>query len=326
MIKLLAARNAVSYSRMLEAAAATKQPAKQGSNAAQKPEPVVPVKFSSPQGESAPLASPVAAQAAAAAAAEAPDAPVTAASKQAAKEVKKAEKVGTCAPTTNPNVGVVVTGTKILPMPAVQQVIATSVLEPIAARIRAHKRTTRAARRANANSTRSPRNKKAKATIVKASPKETRARRGKRARDADADAGADAGAVAAPADETSPPKPTKQQRVRKGRKAAAAAAGEDLPNPDLPMDTVGAVALDLDGNVAAATSTGGTTNKAPGRVGDAPLTGSGAYADNDVRGVLAVCMRRLPATSLTVCVACGCRSAPCPRPARARRSCACALR
>lgn len=45
-------------------------------------------------------------------------------------------------------------------------------------------------------------------------------------------------------------------------------------------DTVGAVALDMDGNLAAATSTGGTRNKRPGRVGDSPLVGSGAYADN----------------------------------------------
>lgn len=45
-------------------------------------------------------------------------------------------------------------------------------------------------------------------------------------------------------------------------------------------DTVGAVALDLNGNVAAATSTGGTANKRPGRVGDSPLVGCGAYADN----------------------------------------------
>jgi beta-aspartyl-peptidase (threonine type) len=45
-------------------------------------------------------------------------------------------------------------------------------------------------------------------------------------------------------------------------------------------DTVGAVALDVKGNVAAATSTGGTQGKRPGRVGDSPLVGSGAYADN----------------------------------------------
>lgn len=47
-----------------------------------------------------------------------------------------------------------------------------------------------------------------------------------------------------------------------------------------PGDTVGAVAMDLDGHLAAATSTGGTSNKHPGRVGDSPLIGCGAYADD----------------------------------------------
>jgi beta-aspartyl-peptidase (threonine type) len=45
-------------------------------------------------------------------------------------------------------------------------------------------------------------------------------------------------------------------------------------------DTVGAVALDSRGNLAAATSTGGTLNKTPGRVGDSSLIGCGCYADN----------------------------------------------
>ncbi len=45
-------------------------------------------------------------------------------------------------------------------------------------------------------------------------------------------------------------------------------------------DTVGAVALDAAGNLAAATSTGGTLNKTPGRVGDSSLIGCGCYADN----------------------------------------------
>ena len=44
--------------------------------------------------------------------------------------------------------------------------------------------------------------------------------------------------------------------------------------------TVGAVALDKSGNLAAATSTGGTTNKRPGRVGDTPVIGAGTYANN----------------------------------------------
>lgn len=45
-------------------------------------------------------------------------------------------------------------------------------------------------------------------------------------------------------------------------------------------DTVGAVALDSEGRLAAGTSTGGTLNKAPGRVGDSSLIGCGCYADN----------------------------------------------
>jgi beta-aspartyl-peptidase (threonine type) len=49
---------------------------------------------------------------------------------------------------------------------------------------------------------------------------------------------------------------------------------------DRKLGTVGAVALDAHGNLAAATSTGGMTNKQPGRVGDAPIIGAGCYADN----------------------------------------------
>jgi beta-aspartyl-peptidase (threonine type) len=49
---------------------------------------------------------------------------------------------------------------------------------------------------------------------------------------------------------------------------------------DASHDTVGAVALDTHGNIAAATSTGGTLNKTPGRVGDSSLIGCGCYADN----------------------------------------------
>jgi len=49
--------------------------------------------------------------------------------------------------------------------------------------------------------------------------------------------------------------------------------------------TVGAVALDQEGNIAAATSTGGTENKVPGRVGDSALIGVGSYANNDTCAV-----------------------------------------
>jgi beta-aspartyl-peptidase (threonine type) len=50
-------------------------------------------------------------------------------------------------------------------------------------------------------------------------------------------------------------------------------------------DTVGAVALDTHGNIAAGTSTGGTLSKAPGRVGDSSLIGCGCYADNESAAV-----------------------------------------
>ncbi|WP_373005417.1 isoaspartyl peptidase/L-asparaginase family protein [Hyphomonas sp.] len=51
--------------------------------------------------------------------------------------------------------------------------------------------------------------------------------------------------------------------------------------------TVGAVAIDNQGNLAAATTTGGMTAKAPGRVGDAPLVGAATYAENGVCAVSA---------------------------------------
>ncbi|SPP78635.1 probable isoaspartyl peptidase/L-asparaginase GA20639 [Drosophila guanche] len=50
-------------------------------------------------------------------------------------------------------------------------------------------------------------------------------------------------------------------------------------------ETVGAVAMDLDGQIAVATSTGGITGKWPGRIGDTPILGSGTYADNARGGV-----------------------------------------
>jgi L-asparaginase / beta-aspartyl-peptidase len=57
--------------------------------------------------------------------------------------------------------------------------------------------------------------------------------------------------------------------------------------PPAPHGTVGAVALDANGNLAAATSTGGMTNKRPGRVGDSPIIGAGTYAKNGVCAVSA---------------------------------------
>jgi L-asparaginase / beta-aspartyl-peptidase len=66
-------------------------------------------------------------------------------------------------------------------------------------------------------------------------------------------------------------------------------AGAALPqreDDDARFGTVGAVALDRSGNLAAATSTGGMTNKRFGRIGDSPLIGAGTYAD-DMCGVSA---------------------------------------
>jgi beta-aspartyl-peptidase (threonine type) len=57
--------------------------------------------------------------------------------------------------------------------------------------------------------------------------------------------------------------------------------------PPAPQGTVGAVARDAEGNLAAATSTGGMTNKRPGRVGDSPIIGAGTYARNGVCAVSA---------------------------------------
>lgn len=54
-----------------------------------------------------------------------------------------------------------------------------------------------------------------------------------------------------------------------------------MDHSDKKFGTVGAVALDIHGNLAAATSTGGMTNKKFGRVGDSPIIGAGTYADNE---------------------------------------------
>jgi beta-aspartyl-peptidase (threonine type) len=70
---------------------------------------------------------------------------------------------------------------------------------------------------------------------------------------------------------------TRERREELERELAKEAAGV-TPSPG--MGTVGAVALDRAGDLAAATSTGGRTNKRFGRVGDVPVIGAGTYADN----------------------------------------------
>jgi len=73
--------------------------------------------------------------------------------------------------------------------------------------------------------------------------------------------------------------PREVERLR-AIQATAPGAAQELFAPTISHDTVGAVALDREGNIAAATSTGGILNKAPGRLGDSSLIGCGCYADN----------------------------------------------
>jgi beta-aspartyl-peptidase (threonine type) len=61
----------------------------------------------------------------------------------------------------------------------------------------------------------------------------------------------------------------------------------DDANPEHKLGTIGAVARDKQGNLAAATSTGGIVNKKWGRVGDSPIIGAGVYADNTTCAVSA---------------------------------------
>ncbi len=68
---------------------------------------------------------------------------------------------------------------------------------------------------------------------------------------------------------------------RRGQLERAKAAGTEAPLADSKFGTVGAVALDRNGNLAAGTSTGGMTNKRYGRVGDSPVIGAGTFADNE---------------------------------------------
>ncbi|HLO94073.1 MAG TPA: isoaspartyl peptidase/L-asparaginase [Burkholderiaceae bacterium] len=87
--------------------------------------------------------------------------------------------------------------------------------------------------------------------------------------------------------------PERLAQLRRLQEAGAAAAldhdgAHRTHSTAAPLDerqkfgTVGAVALDAQGRLAAATSTGGMTNKKPGRVGDSPILGAGCYADDTV--------------------------------------------
>ena len=73
-----------------------------------------------------------------------------------------------------------------------------------------------------------------------------------------------------------------EERYRQWQKLRGTEVFEMDHTPDgrNKMGTVGAVALDMSGNLAAATSTGGMTNKKYGRIGDTPVIGAGTYANN----------------------------------------------
>ena len=75
------------------------------------------------------------------------------------------------------------------------------------------------------------------------------------------------------------------QRLASGGSVGASGPPSDPLDVDKKFGTVGAVALDSHGNLAAATSTGGITNKQVGRIGDAPIIGAGCYASNQTCAV-----------------------------------------
>jgi beta-aspartyl-peptidase (threonine type) len=70
------------------------------------------------------------------------------------------------------------------------------------------------------------------------------------------------------------------QKMKEAEKSGGVGAKKFIVTDQDRHGTVGAVALDKNGNLAAATSTGGTTNKKIGRVGDSPIIGGGTYANN----------------------------------------------
>lgn len=76
-----------------------------------------------------------------------------------------------------------------------------------------------------------------------------------------------------------------EERWKALEKARNAETQGNMPDPENKKGTVGAVALDQAGNMAAATSTGGMTNKRYNRIGDTPVIGAGTYADNRTCGI-----------------------------------------
>jgi beta-aspartyl-peptidase (threonine type) len=76
-----------------------------------------------------------------------------------------------------------------------------------------------------------------------------------------------------------------QKRLKSLKKFKKKTGSLSDKNQDWKFGTVGCVALDREGNIAAGTSTGGMTGKRYGRIGDSPIIGAGTYADNSTCGV-----------------------------------------
>lgn len=99
--------------------------------------------------------------------------------------------------------------------------------------------------------------------------------------------------------DVAPRRPAVESRDQRSSDAPGRTRRE-TSSTDPDHDTIGMVAIDADGNIAAGASTNGLTYKIPGRVGDSPITGAGAYADNDVGAAAGtgngdIMMRFLPA-------------------------------
>ena len=77
------------------------------------------------------------------------------------------------------------------------------------------------------------------------------------------------------------------EQFEKAKRDGVVLLDHDKPTHDQKFGTIGAVARDKQGNLAAATSTGGIVNKKWGRVGDSPIIGAGVYADNTTCAVSA---------------------------------------
>ncbi|NJM98697.1 MAG: isoaspartyl peptidase/L-asparaginase [Phormidesmis sp. RL_2_1] len=81
--------------------------------------------------------------------------------------------------------------------------------------------------------------------------------------------------------------PARLKQLAEAKAAGRMTLDHERIKPAQKLGTVGAVAQDLNGNLAAATSTGGLVNKRWGRVGDTPVVGAGVFADNETCGVSA---------------------------------------